>query len=226
MKTKIIILAATMFASLFVNAQISVGVKTGINFADASLSGISETLLPDAKIINTPLAGVNLQYRINEQFSFQPELNYAQRGFEAKASTAFNVLDFNIPVGIKAITKVNYIELPVQLKYKFTTGNVQPYIMAGPSISYATSGTIREVASAIIDINLGEQDINLSNKNFNRWEAGGRLSAGVAFKTLLGEIQLEGSYYHGLTDFFTNPIVDVHAYNKGFSMQLGWAYHF
>ncbi|HNA94968.1 MAG TPA: outer membrane beta-barrel protein, partial [Saprospiraceae bacterium] len=114
MKTKIIILAATMFASLFVNAQISVGVKTGINFADASLSGISETLLPDAKIINTPLAGVNLQYRINEQFSFQPELNYAQRGFEAKAGTAFNVLDFNIPVGIKAITKVNYIELPVQ----------------------------------------------------------------------------------------------------------------
>lgn len=226
MKARIFLLVAGMFAAYIANAQFSVGVKTGMNFADASLSGVSESILPDANVVNTALAGVNMQYHITDKLSFQPEVNWVQRGFQAYAGTNVNILDIPVPVGITAITKINYIELPVQLKYKFATGNVQPYIMAGPSVAYATSGTIREVAKALIDFNIGTQDINLSNSNFNRWEAGARIQAGVAFKTVLGEIQLEGGYYHGLTDFFKNPIVDVHAYNKGFTMQLGWAYKF
>jgi hypothetical protein len=226
MKAKMFFLAVCLMGGLFTKAQISIGFKTGVNFADAKLSGITESLLPDANNITTPMAGINIQYRITEQLSFQPEINFVQRGFQAHEGFEFNVLDVPIPVGVKAITKINYVEMPLQLKYKFTTGVVQPYILAGPSISYASSGTVREVANLIIDINIGQQNINLNNSNFNRWEAGGKLAAGLAFKTILGEIQLEGGYYHSLTDFFRNPIVDVHAYNKGLNFQLGWCYNF
>lgn len=226
MKTKMVLFAVCMACAFFGKAQFSVGVKTGVNFADAKLSGISAALLPNANIIATPTAGVNMQYRVTDQLSFQPEINYIQRGFQAKESFQFDVFDFPVPLGIKAITRINYLELPIQLKYKFTTGNVQPYIMGGPSVSYAMNGKVREVANVLIDINIGTQNINLSNSNFNRWEAGGRLAAGLAFKTVLGEIQLEGAYYHSMTDFFKNPIVDVHAYNKGLTLQAGWSYNF
>ena len=226
MKTKMILLAVGLLAGVYSNAQISVGIKSGMNFGTAKFSGISESLIPNTSNSVMPMAGVNFQYRITDQLSFQPEFNYLQRGFRASEGTQFNLFDIPIPVGITAITRINYLELPLQLKYKFTTGNVQPYIMAGPSVAFAASGTIREIANLLVDINIGTQTINLSNNNFNRWEAGGRLTAGVAFKTILGEIQLEGSYYHGLTDFFRNPIVDVHAYNKGFTLQAGWCYNF
>ena len=226
MKTKMILLVVGMMVTIFANAQISIGVKTGVNIADAKLSGISESLIPNTNSIALPMAGINMQYRITDQLSFQPEINYVQRGFKASEGFQFDLLNVPIPVGITAITKLNYLEIPLQLKYKFTTGKVQPYIMAGPSLAYATNGTIREVANLLIDINIGTQNINLNNNNINRWEAGGRLTGGMAFETILGEIQLEGSYYHGLTDFFKNPIVDVHAYNKGFTIQAGWCYHF
>ncbi len=122
MKTKMILLVVGMMVTIFANAQISIGVKTGVNIADAKLSGISESLIPNTNSIALPMAGINMQYRITDQLSFQPEINYVQRGFKASEGFQFDLLNVPIPVGITAITKLNYLEIPLQLKYKFTNG--------------------------------------------------------------------------------------------------------
>ncbi|HMG15791.1 MAG TPA: porin family protein [Saprospiraceae bacterium] len=226
MKKNFLTLATIITISSFINAQFSVGFKAGANFANADLSGISERILPDAKTFTGYTTGVNMGYKITNNLSAQAELNLVQRGFRVSKGFDFNIGNFPIPLGIEVITKVNYLELPLQLKYKFSDGPVQPYVIGGPSLAYATSGSIHEIANFLIDINIGTQNINLDNSNFNRWEAGGRLGAGIAFQTVLGEIQFEGTYYHGFTDFFKDPIVNVHAYNKGFTLQAGWCYNF
>lgn len=92
MKTKMVFFAVCMACAFLGKAQFSVGVKTGVNFADAKLyfEDFQNALLPNANIISTPTAGINMQYRVTDHFSFQPEINYIQRGFQAK--NRFNLM--------------------------------------------------------------------------------------------------------------------------------------
>ncbi len=226
MKKYLVTLTTIVLSYYAANAQYSVGLKAGFNIADAKISGITESLIPDAKSYTGYTTGILFNYAITDQLSVQPELNLVQRGFKVKEDFGFDLWNIPIPLGIDVVTKVKYVELPLQLKYKFSDGSVQPYIIGGPSIAYATDGKIKEVVNFLVDINVGSQDINLNNSNFNRWEVGGRLGAGIAFKTILGEINLEAGYYHGFTDFFKDPIVDIHAFNKGITLQAGWMISF
>lgn len=226
MKKNVLTFAAMIIISTFANAQFSVGFKTGANFANADLSGITPSLIPTTRTLTGFTTGINMSYAITDNLSVQPEINFVQRGFKVQEGFNLDIANIPIPLGVTVYTRVNYLEIPLQLKYKFTDGPVQPYIIGGPSLAYATSGTIQEVANVLIDINIGTQDINLGNSNFTRWEAGGRLGAGIAFNTVLGQLQIEGTYYHGFTDFFKDPIINVHAYNRGFTLQAGWAINF
>lgn len=224
MKKTLVLLA--IFCATFVGAQHVVELHTGINFSNARISGINEQILPSSDFINHVPVGVAYEYAVTKNLSARTELNYLRRGFEIRQNFNIPIGSFDLPVGASAITRINYLEIPLMLKYYFTESNIRPYVYGGPSVSYGLNGTIQERAHLLIDFNVATQNINLDNNNFNRWEAGARAGAGISFKTPIGIVSFEGQYYHSLTDFFDQPIVDIHAHSYQLGFQVGLAYSF
>jgi len=95
--------------------SIGMGVQGGVNFANASTPADMSS-----SSVTGFTAGINVNVRISDMFSFQPELMFAQR--------RANLFD---NVGLKLTGKYNSIVLPALAKVSFGEG-VRPYVFAGP----------------------------------------------------------------------------------------------
>ena len=156
------------FVSNNVHSQISVGVKTGVHFADARIEGFADSYLPELEIYTGFTAGVIVEIPMLNGFSFRPEINYVEKGFRTMAQVGFT--DIDIPVGAGVKTRLQYIETPLLLKYSIGNEKAKFYAIAGPSVAYAADGFVRPVVRALIDFNLPRQDLNLSNDIYRRWD--------------------------------------------------------
>lgn len=210
-------------------AQVSLGVKTGVNFADTRVKGITSSLLPDLKTYPGWTAGITAEIPMIGSLSFNPELNFVQKGFVADAAFAtnfFGVSDIDLPVGVSLKTRMDQVEVPLLLKYNFNNDKgFNTYVFAGPSLGYMFNDEIRPVASLVFDFNLPKIDVpgNLLNK----WDVGGVIGAGAQIKIanhgkLFGDVRL----HHGFTNVLKNPIIDVDINNRGFQLSAGYAYIF
>ncbi len=114
---------------------LGLGVQGGVNFSSVS-SPANITTSSDAGL----MAGVNVELRITDDISIQPELMYVQRS-----------VGFTDTNGTSATAHFDCLELPVLLKIKFLQG-VRPYVFGGPvgiinvSRSVNASGATTSVA--------------------------------------------------------------------------------
>ena len=99
MKTKFLISAAAIFCLCLytINAQVSAGIKGGVNFA--TLSGF-----PGENRVSAH-AGLFLQHAINKNWSIQPELLYSGEGRSY------------ISDGFKRTMALEYVQVPVMIQY-------------------------------------------------------------------------------------------------------------
>jgi hypothetical protein len=217
-------LAALFFYTQTSHAQITVGVKTGIHFADARVEGFANDFLPEPEVYSGFAGGVFVELPMLNGFSFRPELNYVQKGFQAMQNLSFSELE--VPVGAGLKTRINNLEVP--LLFKYTNGNevAKWYIIAGPNVSYATDAWARPVVRAIIEFTLPRQDINLSNDIYRRWDISATGGVGGEIKAGEGKIIADLRYTHGFANFFDNPVIDVQLRNQGFTLSAGYAYTF
>lgn len=146
---KLLTIACLFLAITFIarqaRAQVDFGIRAGVNFS---------TLYNTFDDVDTQtglLAGVYLQIPVSNNFIIQPELLYSAKGVEDEE-----------PAGAE-VFHLNYITVPLFLKYKFTLqGALTPYIAAGPYIAYLTDNyvtrdgkTVTEEVSAIRDYDIG-----------------------------------------------------------------------
>lgn len=213
-----------LIVAVSVNAQISVGVKGGIHFADVRTEGISNQYLPEPQVYEGFLLGAVVEMPLMNGFSFRPELNFVQKGF--RAMEEFAVTDIDLPVGAGMKTRLNYMEVPLLFKYAQGNDLAKWYVVAGPAISYATEGYVRPVVRAVIDFTLPAQQLNLDNDIYRRWDASVTGGLGGEVKAGPGKIFADIRYTHGLANVFNNPIVDVKVKNQGFTLSAGYAYTF
>jgi len=214
-------------AAFVANGQVSLGVKAGVNFADTRVNGLIDNLLPEQTVYTGFTTGIVAEIPMINGFSFRPELNYIQKGFISQANLYdFEVIGIDIPIGAKAKTRYNYIEMPLLLK--FSTGNdiAKFYVIAGPNVSYAVNAHIRPVANFLISFNLPKVNLGLSNDIYQRWELSGTLGAGAEIMAGHGKIFGDIRYTHGFTNMVNNPIIDFQAKNQGFNLSAGYAYVF
>ena len=106
------------------------GITAGAAFSnyDSTIGGTSS----NDKSLTGPIFGVLVDIPLSKNFSFQPAINYVQKG--SKNDTTAD------GVTIKAKVTVNSIEVPLNfiLKARGNSGNF--FIGAGPTFAFAVSG--------------------------------------------------------------------------------------
>lgn len=204
-------------------AQTSIGFKGGFNYANVPEPSAVSGIVPDFKFVLGKSFAVVADIGVNDQFSFQPELAYTQKGFAIREGFDINLFDVPIPLGVKAVTKVNYIEAPLLAKYKFGNEKVGAYLLAGPTLGYATGGRFQTKAQILVDIKLVDQKLDLDNLGYERFEVGGTLGAGINFNTGNGgSFFIDARYTKGFTNVYDVPIVDLKLKNQGFGISVGY----
>jgi len=207
-------------------AQVAIGVKVGANLADANIKGISSSIIGEPNILPGFTAGVMAEIPMLNGFAFRPELNFIQKGFSVKRELNVDIFGFDLPLGGKANTRVNAIEMPLLIQYNIGNEKAGLYAIIGPNVSYGLNAHVRPIASFIIDYNLPRIDIDLDRDLYRRWEISGTAGVGGSFKAGDGKIFGDVRYTMGFSNLLDNPIVDVRIKNQAVNLSMGYAYQF
>lgn len=173
-----------------------VGLRVGLNASHVS----SESPLLDGSSMKSGLnigiaAGTQLTYRA--PLFIESGLYYSQKGGKSDSGNGKFTYD------------LNYLEVPVLIKYKHFVGNqtsIQPY--AGGYLAVATDGQIK---------NYGTRTAFSSFEDgyFNRFDGGLKIGCGVGYNMLY----LDASYDIGLANIGQDNFDDTH--NGCFTINLG-----
>ena len=164
-------IVVALFIVSTVNAQFRFGVKGGLNIANASFN--KEVY----KLDN--VTGFHLGPVIEGMFGkggigFDLALLYSQKGFNTEPEKVRN----------------DYIEVPVNFKFKFGMPLINPYLAVGPYASFRITGgekwDLKENSIGIVD--------QIKTQNFG---AGLNFTAGAE---ILKKLQVGVTYGWGLTD--------------------------
>lgn len=190
---RLVLTAFLLFMIGQANAQLRLGVKGGLNISSVHFS--SDVLKSDnvtgfqvGPMIegSLPLVGVG----------FDAAILYAQKGLETQTVG-----------GGKTTLKNDYIDVPVNLKWKLGLPVVKVYLAAGPYVGFRVGGNkIWEIPGSMVD--------QVKTKNFS---AGLNFGAGVE---LISHLQVGLTYGLGLTD---NYSVETPSLTKKDGKNRGWS---
>ena len=214
-------LVVTMCFFTAAQAQISVGVKAGYTVNNVYTTEGLGAIAPNFENIDGFQLGVLANVPVVAGFSIQPELNYQRKGFSLSEGLDAAILGVNVPVGATADTRISYIDMPVLMKYTFGQDAVKAYVAAGPTFGYATGGHIRTRAKALFEFDLGTVDLNLDNLNYERFEVGGAVAAGLEFDLDAVTLFTDVRYQRGFTELYDIPLVNEKVRNTGVAMSAG-----
>ena len=160
-----------LFSVSTANAQFRFGIKGGANIVNVKFN--EEALKPDN------ITGFHFGPMIETMFGrggigFDLAVLYSQKGFEAGTRTVKN----------------DFLEVPVNVKFKFGTPLVNPYLAAGPYAAFRVNGNekwdLKENATSIVN--------QVKTQSFG---AGLNFTAGAE---IFDHLQLGVTYSLGLTD--------------------------
>lgn len=198
---KFFILAIALFLlALPVNAQLSFGVKGGVNVAEFSFKDQGATI-PQSSINGFTLGAV-LEVGLGGNLFLQPEAIFIQKGSELNTSIT----------GLK--TNVNYLDIPVLLKIKILNSNLLNInLLGGPSFGLALNGEETTAGGQTIDVNFGGEN------GLKRFDLGINAGGGVGIN--LGSIGVFGDvrYLFGVSNISEDANREIK--NKGLNLSVG-----
>lgn len=215
----------TTFALLLVTltfAQVSLGLKAGVNFANITIPEIGIINIPDAQANKSFTVGAVAEFGVANGFAIQTEANYTQKGFIINEGIPLELANIPLPVGVKVTTDLNYIEVPVLAKYNFGNDKVGGYVTAGPTMSYASGGRFRTAANFIIDFNVIDQKFDFDNLNISKFDIGASIGAGGTVNLGATKLFLDARYTHGFNKLDNIPVIDLDFRNKNFALTTGF----
>lgn len=189
--TGLVLIILMAFIAVPAKSQLKFGVKGGLNISSVHMN--SDILKADnvtgfqiGPMIETtiPLIGIGVDAAIL----------YSQKGVDVKSET-----------GTSMNVKTDYIDVPVNLKWKFGLPIIKGYLAAGPYIGFRVGGDkFWEIPGSVVG--------QVKAKNFS---AGLNLGAGVE---LISHLQVGINYGLGLTDNYSAEKYDLNAKNRGWSV--------
>ncbi len=223
MKTKLfslvmlLMVSATLtFAQSPENGKMSFGIVGGVNFQNLNGKLSTGDDLENDMLLGYHL-GANVQIPIAPEFYFQPGLMFAVKG--AKSSP----FDGNF---YTKQTKINYIEMPLNLVYKAPLGNGFFMLGFGPYVAYGIGGKV-EITSGSAS---GEKDIEFKNEAglldypvYKRFDAGGNIFAGFE---MAGGLFVQLDTQFGMLNINPDRGTDDESKSKntGFGVSLGYRF--
>lgn len=185
---RMMIVALFALAVFPASAQFKWGVKGGLNVSSVHFnsdllkaSNVSGFQIGPMIEAGLPLVGVGIDAAVL----------YSQKGLKLGSS---NLASEEM--------KTSYLDVPVNLKWKFGLPVVKAYLAAGPYVGFRVGG------DKIWDV-VGDQ---IENKSFS---AGLNFGAGVELISLL---QVGFNYGLGLTDNYSAKKIDLNGKNRGWSV--------
>lgn len=219
-----ILLVAFAIATLAAHAQTSIGFRTGASFSDVPVSRDLFGVNDNIRGLVRPSVAAIVQHDLGETFALETGLQFQQKGFRINESTAFNIANVPVPVGVRVTTTLNYLELPLLGKVKFGEGPVQGYFIAGGAGGYALSGRLQTSARVLIDIPLVNTRLPLNASGFNRFELSGIAGAGVQVDAGAGKFIADVRYQHAFYSVYDIPVVDIPLRNQNWNVSVGYLF--
>ena len=222
MKQKIFLSIISTFLLLnVIQAQVSYGVRSGVNFAkwQGDDLQIIEDLLDktDGYLVTKGRTGLHIggyvHIPISETVSFEPGLQYSKKGYSIKG-------DFQIPalkyfgINIGAQVQSHYIDIPLVLKANVYKG-FQVY--AGPQVSYLVRSTLN-AKLGVLGISIFNKGFGITER-FNKVDLG--LTGGLGYQFDNG-INIQAGYDYGLSKLDKND--NYAAYNRVVKVSVGYTF--
>jgi Outer membrane protein beta-barrel domain len=219
-----IAIVAFLFVAHFSQAQFSIGVRGGIINASFNYSELAAGQSSSERL--GLIGGLLAEFRINEGFAIQPEVNYVQRGDK---KTSVFTLPFISNIETTNEVRINYLEIPVMLKGGFKVGPARLDLLAGPSLSLAMSGTDKtKIVTTNLITNTTSEDSYTNDLDFEQdiQKSDVNLQGGAMLSFALGGSRffVDGRYIYGLTNLSKTDEVEIT--NRGISLTAGLFFGF
>jgi hypothetical protein len=172
MKKTILILALSILYAGVSVAQVKFGVTAGLNGSNTtgSYDGGSKTT-NDMKAGFQ--AGAVMDFGLTDHLSLLPELLFSQRGSKGKNS----------------YLTLNYLQLPLNIAYKFNVGNGKLFVFCGMYFSYALSGKGKSAVGNSFDIHFGSAE-----NEYKPFDFGINAGAGYQYQKLFAKLQFNPGF--------------------------------
>lgn len=207
---KLLFLAFAFTTTCIANAQ-----KPNVGFTAGT--AISNYTIKEGgtKVSEEPVAGITagilFDISTGKNISFQPALNFTQKG--AKNEETYMGTTEKYKVSVSAI------ELLLNILYNVSAGTGNFFIGAGPSLAFAVSGksiyddgTTKEKEDLKFGNNENEDDIK-------GMDFGANILAGYRFAN---RFQISGQYNAGLSNLMPGGSDDESLKSHYFGIKLGW----
>jgi len=211
-KTLLAFSCLALISTAAFSQDIKFGIQAGAAMASqkAKQSGISIT--SDGKVGFT--VGVLTDISVAENFTFQPGLNFTQKG------SKFSISDGG--ESIKTTQTLNYLELPLNFLYRAPAGNGKFFAGLGPVLNYGISGKVKvqmtgepEVSE---DIKFGSDE---AEDDYKPFEFAGNILAGYEFSN---GVYAAASYNAGLSNIGVGGDSDNSLKNLYFGVRIGFKF--
>jgi opacity protein-like surface antigen len=210
-------LAITLSSSAQIKPTIKAGViqATWKGDAQASLSQLVQSTdgYLTSKNRNGFYVGAGVDIPLGDFISFEPSLQYTQRGYGLKGNLNINQLKIDA-VNARATSQMHYVDLPLMLKVK-PVKSLQ--VFAGPQVSYLVKNNLRADV-AVLGFSLLKKDLDITDQ-FNRWDVGVAGGIGYEFENGIG---FAATYERGFNRLDKNQQFKV--FNEGYKVGLTYKF--
>jgi hypothetical protein len=167
---KFILVICLMFAFTNMQAQIKFGPKVGLNLSTMTMKIGSLSI--DPKTVVGFHVGVISEIPLVGNLSLQPGILYSAKGSKWAESEE------------EILFSPSFIEIPVNVVYKFDLGAIKLLLNAGPNFAYGIGGKIKFTSGSVSE----SQDIEFgsgSEKDMKPLDIGLNIGAGVEIANLI-----------------------------------------
>jgi hypothetical protein len=209
MKSLIIFVSFIFLSPIILWSQSVIEIRYGLNRA---IWRLDDRILEDfTYTLDRQVASIGINIPIHKMFSLHPEIGYVQKG---------NKLILRDTAGSYTYTdKLNFIELPILLKFNFKYEQFTFYISAGPNIAYALNGKSIYLEQTSTVSFTQEDKILFSNKEFKKTDFGLLLGTGASVPIWKLRLGVDIRYSYALTGVLDErSIYPFKAFSKGIQL--------
>lgn len=203
----LVVLTTIMITS---DAQVRFGVHAGIAVSNVDLKIDGDEESVDSRV--GPTLGILADVPINENFVFQPALNFVQKGGNQEESGGGITYKYTIAL--------SYLEVPMNFMYRSAGGSGSFFVGAGPVVSFGLSGKEKiKISGGGMDEE-EEEDLNFGDGDdeLKPLELGGNIVVGYE---LSNGVFIAGNYSMGFSNL-ANVDTDNNSWkNRYFGIKLG-----
>lgn len=212
--------------SFTASAQVSLGLRGSYGFSDLRTDAELDVISDQFSNASSLSFGVVAELPVSDVFSVRSGLEINRRGTTLRVGQDAPIFGTSVPFGAEAKTRFTYIDVPVLAQVSLPTGGaVRPYIFAGPTFGYATTGNVRTTATALISFNLMTTNIDLDEINYERFHVAAM--GGLGVRADLGDrlvTFVEGRYEQSLTEPYDVPLATAKTGFKGVQFGAGFMF--